>query len=303
MPDVSTVGLKQQVMDFVRHASQEVTTHDEKCLPQLVDLLPRGATVYVAHTPKVSFHDVILMSTRVQSLGLKASPHLVARRIPSADELRGGLQQLRESGVQQALLVAGDGDVPLGPYTSSLDVIESDVLADSGLARLGVGGHPEGHPTAESAALWQALRAKQAFAARTGILLHVTTQFGFDPQRIHAWAAEFDREDLQLPIHVGLAGPTSLTKLLRFAVQCGVRASLQAASKNVEAMSNVARAATSPEDMVSMLVKLGAGSESSRIVQPHFFTFGGAVSTAKWIREVSTGAFDVRPNGRIVIRS
>lgn len=295
--------LKPRIIDFVRRASTEVTTHDEKMLPELAATLPKQSTVYVAHTPKAHFDDVIRVSLQVQSLGLRASPHLVARRLPSEQAVRDGLQKLCAAGVEQALLVAGDRDAPLGPYTNTLDVIASNVLAGSGLRRLGVAGHPEGHPQAITAQLWQALRIKQEFGARTGVAMHVATQFGFNPQGIHDWAAQFDAHGITLPVHSGIAGPTSLTKLMRFAMQCGVGASLQSAAKNMKAVTNVVRQATAPEDMVPALVELGAGSESARIVQPHFFTFGGAVATAKWIRSVSEGAFNVRPDGSIVFKS
>lgn len=294
---------KPRITDFVRRASTEVTTHDEKVLPELAATLPPGAIVYVAHTPKAGFDEVIRVSLQVQALGLRASPHLVARRLPGELALREGLKRLRDAGVEQALLVAGDRDAPLGPYTSTLDVLASNALTGSGLRRLGVAGHPEGHSQAPTELLWQALRIKQEFGARTGIGVHVATQFGFDPQGIHDWAAQFDAHGISLPVHAGIAGPTSFTKLMRFAMQCGVGASMQSAVKNLRVVGNVARHATTPEDMVPALVELGAGSDSSRIVQPHFFTFGGAVATARWMRKVADGAFELRPNGSIVVKS
>lgn len=288
-------------MDFVGRASTEVTTHDEKVLPELASILLPGSTVYVAHTPKASFDEVIRVSLKVQSLGLRASPHLVARRLPGELEVREGLKKLSGAGVEQALLVAGDRDAPLGPYTNTLDVIASNVLVGSGLRHLGVAGHPEGHLQAGTEQLWQALRVKQEFGARAGITVHVATQFGFDPEGICNWVAHFDERNISLPVHVGIAGPTSLAKLLRFAMQCGVGASLNAATKNVKGVTSML--ATAPEDIVPALVKLGAGSESARIVQPHFFTFGGAVATAKWIRSVIEGVFEIRPNGSIAFKS
>jgi methylenetetrahydrofolate reductase (NADPH) len=293
---------KQNITAFMRHASTEVTTHDEKVLDELAHILPSGTTVYVAHTPKAHFEDVVRVALKVQSLGFRASPHLVARRLPSERAVREGLKKLCEAGIDQALLVAGDRDAPLGPYTNTLDVIASDALLGSGLRRLGVAGHPEGHPQVDAAALWQALRLKQEFGARAGVAVHVATQFGFDPQGVHDWALAFAENGLDLPVHAGIAGPTSLIKLLRFAVQCGVGASLQSASRNMKAVGNVARQAATPEQIVPELVALGAGGQHSRIVQPHVFAFGGAVATAKWIRSVSQGGFEVLPDGGICFK-
>lgn len=293
---------RQGIIDFMRRASTEVTTHDEKVLPELAQVLPAGTTVYVAHTPKAHFDDVVRVALKVQALGFRASPHLVARRLPSEHAVRDGLARLREAGVEQALLVAGDRDAPLGPYANTLDVIASDVLLDSGLRRLGVAGHPEGLAQADAAELWRALRLKQEFGARAGIAVHVATQFGFDPQGVHDWALAFAQQGLDLPVHAGVAGPTSLVKLMRFAIQCGVGASVQSASRNMKAVGNVARQAATPEQIVPELVSLGAGGAHARIVQPHVFAFGGTVATAQWIRSVSRGAFEMLPGGGISLK-
>lgn len=297
--DDGTPDLKSRITSFMRRASTEVTTHDESTIPQLADVLPRGTTVYVAHTPKAQFDDVLRVSLKVQAAGFSASPHLVARRLPSDSAVRNGLRMLRDAGITQALLVAGDRDAALGPYANTLELLASGVLDDSGLRTIGVAGHPEGHPQVDKALLWQALQHKQAFADRTGIALHVATQFGFDPQGVSDWAEQFGQHGVDLPVHAGIAGPTSVAKLLRFAIQCGVGASLQAASKNMKSFSNVARQGATPEEIVPALVRLGAGEAGARIVQPHVFAFGGTIATAKWIRGVCEGAFEVQADGSI----
>lgn len=293
------MNLKDRITAFMRRASTEVTTHDESTIPQLAEVLPRGTTVYVAHTPKAQFEDVLRVSLKVQAAGFFASPHLVARRLPSEQTVRNGLHMLRDAGVRQALLVAGDRDAALGPYSNTLDLLASGVLDDGALRTLAVAGHPEGHPHVAQDLLWQAMRIKQAFADRTGVAVHVATQFGFDPQGVHDWAEQFGQHGVDMPVHAGIAGPTSVAKLLRFAIQCGVGASLQAASKNMKAFSNVARQGATPEEIVPALVRLGAGEAGSRIVQPHVFAFGGTIATAKWIRSVCEGAFEVQPDGSI----
>jgi methylenetetrahydrofolate reductase (NADPH) len=298
---VNFSGLKPRVMDFVRRASTEVAPHDEQVLPELADTLPAGSTVYVAHTPKADFDDVIRVALRIQSLGLRASPHLVARRLPGEQAMRKGLDKLCNAGIEQALLVAGDCDAQLGPYNNTMDVIASNVLAGSGLRRLAVAGHPEGHSKVSVDELWQSLRIKQDFGERTGMAVHVVTQFGFNPHAMHDWAAQLDAHGIRLPVHAGIAGSTTLTRLLRFAMQCGVGASLQSAARNVRAVTNVARHVTTADELVPALVELGAGGEFAPIVQAHFFALGGALATARWIRAISDGAFEVRLNGSLAL--
>ena len=289
--------LKRAIVDFARNASTEISTHDEETLPTLASTLPAGTAVYVAHTPKATLSEVVQTAIKLQGLGFRASPHLVARRVASQQALQAALQQLAAAGVEQALLVAGDLAKPLGPYTSTLDVIDSGLLQDSSLKRLGVAGHPEGHKQVPDDVLLAALRHKQACAAKTGLKLHITTQFTFDADAIIGWDERLTREGISLPAHIGIAGPTPLPKLIKYAMACGVGASLNSVMRNMAAMAKLARLATTPDEMLTGLVRGGAARGSSRIVQPHFYAFGGVAATARWIRAVIDGNFEVKPDG------
>lgn len=293
---LENAALKSAIVDFVRNASTEISTHDEDSLPTLVSTLPPGTPVYVAHTPKATLNEVTQTAIKLQRLGFRASPHLVARRVESQRALQHALEQLSAAGVEQALLVAGDLPKPTGPFTSTLDIIDSGVLQNSSLKRLGIAGHPEGHKQVADDVLLAALRHKQAFAARTGLKLHIATQFTFDAEAIIAWDERLTREGITLPAHIGIAGPTPLTKLIKYAVACGVGASLNSVMKNMTAMSKLARLATTPDEMLTGLVRGGAAQGSSRIVQPHFYAFGGVSATARWIRAVMDGKFELKPD-------
>jgi methylenetetrahydrofolate reductase (NADPH) len=289
------------IVELMRRASTEITTHDEHVVCDLGRALPPGTTVYVAHTPKASLDDVVRVSQKVQSVGLRASPHIVARRIPDESVLRAVLRNLRSAGIEQVLLIAGDRETPVGRYKESSDVMDSGALSDAGILHLGVAGHPEGIKGVEPKQLWDALLRKQEFGQRTGISVHITTQFGFDPEGICTWVQSLATHGITLPVHVGVAGPTSLVKLMRFAATCGVGASLRMAAKNMKSVTRVARTALTPEEMISALVQCQAEGGLAQIVQPHFFSFGGALRTSEWIRAVSAGDFTITPDGKIVV--
>lgn len=272
------------IVDFVRESSTEISTHDEELLPSLTNKLPAGMAVYVAHTPKASLGDVVRVAIKAQSLGFRASPHIVARRLPSEPALKDALDELRGAGVDQVLLVAGDLDRPLGGFTSTLDIIDTGLLQTSGIRRVGVAGHPEGHKSITPEALLAALRYKQEFGIRTGVQVHIVTQFGFNPEGICAWDKRLSEEGITLPVHVGIAGPTPLPKLIKFAMHCGVAASMHSLVKNLGAMANLARLATSPDEMLQRLIRGRAAYSGSRLVQPHFYAFGGTEATATWLR-------------------
>ncbi len=286
------------VVDFVRGASTEISTHDEDLLPTLAGKLPGGMVMYVAHTPKASVEDVVRVAVKAQSLGFRASPHLVARRLRSEQALKDALRRLSDAGVEQALLVAGDLERPVGKFTSTLEVLDTGLLETSAIKRVGVAGHPEGHQAIGAAALLAGLRYKQAFGARTGIQVHIVTQFGFNPEAICAWDKRMTEQGIALPVHVGIAGPTPPHKLIKFALQCGVGASLHSFAKNPGSMANLARLATTADEMLLGLIRERAEYSGSRLVQPHFYAFGGTLATATWLRAVADGSFTVQPDGR-----
>jgi methylenetetrahydrofolate reductase (NADPH) len=89
-----------------------------------------------------------------------------------------------------------------------------------------------------------------------------------------------------------------LQKLLKFAVHCGVSASMSSFMKNVGNLTNLARMATTPDEMMLGLLSGGAGEGGSLLVQPHLFAFGGIDATAAWLRSVAHGRFTLSGDGR-----
>src|SRR5689334_20852680 len=105
--------MKRAIIDFVRGASIEISPDNESLLPALAEALPTGTTLYVAHTPRASLSDVVSIAIKAQALGFRASPHLVARRLEGERPLNAALQELRDAGVEQLLLIAGDLPHPI----------------------------------------------------------------------------------------------------------------------------------------------------------------------------------------------
>ena len=122
--------------------------------------------------------------------------------------------------------MAGDQTPPAGEYASTLEVFESGALDGAGFVSVGVAGHPEGNPNIPPDVAWDALARKQAWGVRTGVAVHVATQFGFDAGALAAFDAGLTARGIALPVHVGVAGPASLKSLAKFAVMCGIGASL-----------------------------------------------------------------------------
>jgi len=287
------ISLRRQLCDFVAAGSTEVTTHDEKVLDELARVLPAGFPVYVAHTPKATPDDIVRVALRIQALGLTASPHIVARRVVDPQRLRDRLLALVAGGVEQVLLVAGDLATPIGPFTSTLDLLDSGVLRDVGIKRLGVAGHPEGHPAVGDEVLWEVLERKQAYGRATGLRMHIATQFGFDSLSLISFERGLAAREISLPIHAGVAGPTPFTKLLKYAAHCGVGASLRAVTGNALSLGRLPHLVTRSDEMLLGVYRAKQANAESRIFAPHFFAFGGVLETARWLRAIIDGSFEL----------
>jgi methylenetetrahydrofolate reductase (NADPH) len=290
-PDAA--ALRARIAEFAGRASLEITSADAALPAALEGRLPAGTALYVAHTPNATLAQVAELACAAERAGFRGCPHLVARRIASRAELDDALGRLRAGGVSRALLVAGDLTPPAGGYASTLDLLESGALDGAGLASLGVAGHPEGNPNIDPAAAWDALVRKQAFGARTGVAVHVVTQFGFEPAAL----AEFDRglasRGISLPVHVGVAGPASLKSLAKFAAMCGIGASLGALFTNPGALGALKSLVRTVDELFPAIVRLREGALERRIAQPHFFAFGGVMKTVEWLEAVRAGRFDL----------
>lgn len=280
--------LKAQIGAFLRDYSIEITPHDTGKLDEIRSVLADNTAVYVAHPPGVPIDDIVALAGRVQQLGLKATPHIIARKLESRDQLERALARCQELGIANALCVAGDITADKPAYDSSLQVLETGLFGKYGFREVGVAGHPEGSKAIGEERVEQALRGKAAFAQTAGFKLYFATQFGFDAQPFIDWEAATNAKGITMPIHVGLPGPASLRQLAKFAMLCGVGASMRMLTSRTSAMANLL-STQAPDEMVTALARHRGSNPQSRFQKVHFFAFGGVVKTAKWANAVISG--------------
>jgi methylenetetrahydrofolate reductase (NADPH) len=282
--------LKKHIAAFLRDYSIEITPHDAERLDAIRAELKEGTAVYVAHPPGVPIDDIVTLAGRVQKLGLKATPHVIARKLESRDQLERALVRCQELGIKNALCVAGDITADKPAYNSSLEVLQTGLFAKYGFREVGIAGHPEGSKAIGEERVEQALRGKAEFAKTAPFDLYFATQFGFDPQPFIDWEAATSAKGINLPIHVGMPGPASLRQLAKFAMLCGVGASMRMLTSRTSAMANLL-STQAPDEMVTALARHKGANPQSRFKKVHFFAFGGVVKTARWANAVINGRF------------
>jgi methylenetetrahydrofolate reductase (NADPH) len=183
-------------------------------------------------------------------------------------------------------VIAGDSNRASGPFDSSLALLESGLFQRHGIVHLGVAGYPEGHPRIAASALEAALAAKKNLARRMGLDLQVVTQFCFESEPVLSWTAKMKGHGL--PVRVGLSGPASLPRLLRFAALCGIGNSVRALKARPQALTRRLVEA-GPEAVVRDIASTG----DTTIAGIHFFCFGGLMRTARWLRAIREGRFEL----------
>jgi methylenetetrahydrofolate reductase (NADPH) len=262
-------------------ASIEVSPRDELAGERLRDLFPQGTRVFVNYPASVTHHDIVAACARLRRAGFLPVPHVAARRLASytqaADFLR---RAAADAAIDEVLLIGGDADPPVGPFGDALALLQSDLLERHGVRRVGVAGYPEGHPLIARRTLDAALRDKLTLARERGLAVETVTQFGFEPLPILRWVSAFRREVADCPVRIGVAGPASVATLAKFAVRCGIGASLRALARDHAAFARVLVEAT-PDRLI---VALAAGEDpAAPLANLHFFTFGGVRRTSEWL--------------------
>ena len=254
--------------------SLEATKPSEPEIVAIAGLVPRGTEVYLSMVPGQDLAQHAAVAALARRHGLEPVPHLAARRIGSETALRDFLARARNTAdVRRVLVIAGDVE-PQGPFTDALALIHSGALQDAGIAEVGVAGYPEGHPAIADDRITAALRDKITEAERSGLRLHIVSQFSFAPQAIVAWLKGLRAQGIALPVKVGMAGPTKITSLLRYAARCGVGASLTGLMSGA-AMGLIGN--LGPDKIIDAIDAADLGD-----AQAHYFSFGGVADTARY---------------------
>ncbi len=266
---------------LIRDCSIELSPRDELAGDALRTLLDPGTTVFVNHPVSVTHHDIVAACARLRRAGFVPVPHVAARRLASFTQASDFLQRAAgEAQVERILLIGGD-DSPVGPFRAGLDLLATGVVERHGIARVAFGGYPEGHPAIDAHALDAALQAKVALARQRGLAVSLVTQFGFEAAPILGWIAAQRSQGIDCPVHIGIAGPANVATLAKFAIRCGIGASLRALARGHTAFARIMVEA-GPDALIGELV---AGENAhAAIAGLHVFTFGGVRRTAEWIR-------------------
>jgi methylenetetrahydrofolate reductase (NADPH) len=286
--------LHASIVRLARGASIETSTRNLAEIDGYAERLPPGADVFAAWLPGTPYHHLVSVAKRLRQAGLNPVPHIAARRLANEEAAREFLALLRdEARVTRALVIAGDSRVPVGPFDSSLALLETGLLEEHGIRSIGIAGYPEGHPRIGASALDAARTRKLAYAARNGIDLFIVSQFCFDPDAIVAWVERLRAGGVAVPIRIGVPGIATIRTLLNYARRCGIGSSIRALGSDPISLPRLLMQ-QGPEKLVR---RIAAAQAAASVAGLHCFPFGGFAPGARWLQRVAAGRFRLDDTG------
>ena len=275
--------------DFISGYSIEVLPRSAAKIDSFSDVLPKNTRVYIAHLETEDISAMVATAKRIHDEGFAVMPHIPARMIASKEMLHDWISMYQnEAGVDEALLLAGGSKKPVGDFNSSMQLIESGLFDKAGFKRLHIAGHPEGSkdidPSGGIKNASEALSWKQEFSQKTDASMAIATQFCFDADVVKKWADSIKENGIDIPIHIGIAGPAKLQTLLKFSVECGIGASMKVLTKRAKDITKLLLP-YKPTQILNELADHKSKDPEFNIEQVHFFPIGGVKQTVDWLKD------------------
>jgi len=278
-------SLAEIAAQLVANGSIEQSIGDDQSVPEASQLLPYGMSVFVPSPRKRDVMDNLAHMQSLHESGFDPVPHIAARTYKSRQELKEFLQAaVAEFGVHRVLLIGGDDSEPQGPYENASAILKDGILSGFAINEVVLAGYPEGHPVIPQQILQDDLEEKLQIATDQGLCVELVTQFCFAPSRVIEYCASLALRLPELPVYVGMAGPASTARLMRYARYCGVSASLRALSAFGAKVINLVTH-TDPSEQLDALAHYRATRQECNVIGVHVFSFGGFLESAQWMRE------------------
>jgi methylenetetrahydrofolate reductase (NADPH) len=274
---------------FLKDFSIEVMPRTAAKIESFKELLPQNTRIYIAHIEGTPIHEMVDTAKRLSQEGYNVMPHFPARIIENKKVLIDWINRYKnEAGVKDALLLAGGVNHPYGDFHSSMDLLDSGEFDKAGFTNLHVAGHPEGNmdidqdgstKNVDSAISW-----KQEFSKRTDAKMAMATQFCFESGPVIEWADRMASIGVDIPIHIGVAGPAKLQTMIKFSMACGVGASLRVLKRRAKDVTKLLLP-FKPDQFLTELAEHKFLNPDFLITNVHFFPLGGIKTNANWTIE------------------
>ncbi|MFG2555527.1 5,10-methylenetetrahydrofolate reductase [Streptomyces sp. NPDC048581] len=270
---MGATGLRA-LLERVRYEVLPAKATEDKVLAHV----PREVTVTVTASPVKGLEPTLDLAGRLAGHGYRVVPHVPARLLRDDAHLKEVVDRLRERGVDDVFVPAGDSDPPAGVYDGALPVLRRLSELGGPFSHVGITGYPESHPLIHDDITVQAMWDKREHAT------YLVSNLCFDPRVLGEWVARIRGRDVTLPVYMGVAGPVQRAKLLAMATKIGVGESTRFLTKHPSWFLRFATpGGYSPERLLTR-VEQTLTAPSAGVAGLHLFTFNQIAETEQWRR-------------------
>jgi methylenetetrahydrofolate reductase (NADPH) len=241
---------------------------------QVLEHLRPDTKVTVTASPRKGLEATLELSERLARAGYPVVPHLSARLVRDRAHLEDVLARLRESGVTELFVPAGDATEP-GQFPGAAELLEAMGDARTQFERIGITGYPESHHLISDEETIRAMFAKAEMAT------DIISQLCFDPATIGWWIGAVRARGVSLPIWIGLPGCVDNAKLVRISMKIGVAESARYARHQRGVLSRVLTRQFKPTKLLDELSQVVTEPDTG-VAGFHLYTFNEVARTERW---------------------
>ena len=168
------------VTDLLHHPRYEVIplSGTEEAV---LEHVPTEVTVTITTSPAKGPRADALPGRAACRARLPVVPHLAARHVRDRGHLAEIVERMRATGASDALVLAGDAEVPAGEFDGALPLLRALAEIGQPFRDVGITGYPESHAVISDTATIKAMFEKEEFAT------YIVSQICFDPEVTAAW--------------------------------------------------------------------------------------------------------------------
>jgi methylenetetrahydrofolate reductase (NADPH) len=280
--DVSTEQRTEQrqkanrrLAEFLRHPGYEVIPL-AGIEESVLEHVPKDISLTVTASPGKGMPATVDLAERLAARGFRVSPHLSARLIRDGSELAEILQRLREAGIRDAFVVAGDVPEPAGEFEGAVDLLRAMSEIGHHFEKVGITGYPESHPIISDETTIQAMYDKAPYAD------YIISQICFDPKTISDWVRWVKRRGVELPIRVGMPGVVNRQKLMRISTAIGLGESARFLLKQRNWLLKMFMPGGYSPNRLVLGLRSALADPESNFAGFHIYTFNDVEKTEAW---------------------
>ena len=253
--------------------------------------VPREVPLTVTASPAKGQDATIDLAVQLAGDGYTVAPHLSAQQVIHRAHLAEIVARCRVAGIASAFVIGGDRTDTSTEFRDARDLLVALHELDHGFTDIGIGAHPEGHPSVSDEVLFAALKDKAPLAT------HIKTQIVFDPKVIACWAQELARRGIDLPVYVGVPGAVTRQKLLRVSGGIGLGESAKFLKKQQSLLWRFfVPGGYNPDKIIKGLTP-HFGQPGNHLAGFHVFTFNDLGPTEAW-RQQSLRRLNLQTDNR-----